>query len=130
MKGEEEEVDEEEEEEEEDYDHNGDDSTYTITHNADGTTTTYRPLQYTRITSIVDEGRVLAERDQIEIVVEILILQLDQVQLGRIAQRVSQQIRELTGQQQTVQPAATESNFSNFFDTRSFSSGSEGEEEN
>jgi hypothetical protein len=100
---------------------------YTITHNADGTTTTYRPLQYTRITSIVDEGRVLAERDQIEVVVEILIQQLDQVQLGRIAQRVSHQIRELTGQQQTVQPAVTESNF---FNTRSFSSGSEGEEEN
>ena len=129
MKGEEEEVDEEEEEEEEEeeYDHHGDDNTYTITHNADGTTTTYRPLQYTRITSIVDEGRVLAERDQIEVVVEILIQQLDQVQLGRIAQRVSHQIRELTGQQQTVQPAVTESNF---FNTRSFSSGSEGEEEN
>ena len=43
MKGEEEEVDEEEEEEEEEeeYDHHGDDNTYTITHNADGTTTTY-----------------------------------------------------------------------------------------
>ena len=126
MKGEVEEVDQEEEEEVE-YDHDDDDSTYTITHDADGTTTTYRPLQYTRITSIVDEGRVLAERDQIEVVVEILIQQLDLVQLGRIAQRVSHQIRELTGQQQTVQPAVTESNF---FNTRSFSSGSEGEEEN
>ena len=122
MKGEEEEVDEEEEEEEEEeeYDH-GDDNTYTITHNADGTTTTYRPLQYTRITSIVDEGRVLAERDQIEVVVEILIQQLDQVQLH------GENSPACVRQQQTAQPAVTESNF---FNTRSFSSGSEGEEEN
>ena len=71
---------------------------------------------------------VLAERDHIELLVDILIQRLDQDQLGRTAQRVSQQIREVTGQQHNVQPAVTEP--SRFFNPNgSFSSGSEGEEE-
>ena len=128
-----EEVEEEEEEEEEEdevvhYNHDGDDDVYTITHNADGTITTYFPPQFTLITSYVAEGMVLAERDHIELLVEILIQRLDQDQLGRTAQRVSQQIREVTGQQHNVQPAVTEP--SRFFNpTDSFSSCSEGEDE-
>ena len=92
----------------------------------------------------MEEGRFLAERDQIELLVEILILQLDQVQLGRTAQRVSQQIREVTGQQHNVQTAVMEPSgeaqveeVANvvrprprpFFNTTSFSSCSEGEDE-
>ena len=127
----EEEEDEEEEEEEEEevhYNQDGDDDVYTITHNADGTITTYFPPQFTLITSYVAEGMVLAERDHIELLVDILIQRLDQDQLGRTAQRVSQQIREVTGQQHNVQPAVTDP--CRFFNPNgSFSSGSEGEEE-
>jgi hypothetical protein len=111
----------------EEYEYGEDDRTFTITFDADGTTTTYRPLEFTCITQVVDEGRVVAKRDQMEGLVEVLIPLLDLVQLGRIAQLVSHQIRELTGQQHTVQPAVTKP--SSFFNTVSFSSGSEGEEE-
>ena len=112
---------------EEEYEHGEEDRTFRITYNSDSTITTYRPPQFTRINQVVNEEIVIAESDQMEGLVDVLIPLLDLVQLGRISRLVTQRIRELTGQQHTVQPAVTEP--SNFFNTTSFSSGSEGEEE-
>ncbi len=123
MQHEEEEV--EHEEEEVEYEH--DDNTFTITYDAEGTITTHHPLQFNRITQSVVEGRYVAESDQIEGLVEIMVRLLSLEQLGRTAQCVTLRIRHLTGQQHTVQPAVAE-NF-NFFSTTSFSSDSEREEE-
>ena len=117
-------AEEEEREEVVNYDGN-DDTTFTIRHAADGTTVMDRPVGYTRITQVVENGRNLTENKQMEELVNNLLPLLPLDQLERVAERVHQEI-EQRAQQAVADQVGTNTNF---FSTTSFSSGSEGEEE-
>ena len=111
-------------EEEEDYESSDDDTTFTITLAADGTTMMDRPEGFTRITQITERGRDLTESEQLEELVLHVVPFLDLNQMERLASGVARHVSEL--REQAVVRAQHNSNF---FNTTSFSSGSEGEEE-
>ena len=134
-----EEREEEEEEEEEVVNYEGnDDLTFTITHTDYHTIETDRPQGFSRITQVVESGRILTEDEQMEELVTILIPLLPLDRLVRVAERVQQE-REHRAQQTVMEPSGeaqveevatvVRPRPRSFFNTTSFSSGSEGEEE-
>ena len=83
-----------------------------------------RPEGFTRITQITERGRDLTESEQLEELVLHVVPFLDLNQMERLASGVARHVSEL--REQAVVRAQHNSNF---FNTTSFSSGSEGEEE-
>ena len=105
--------------------------TFSVILGADGTTTTYRPEAFTRITQTMESGRVQTEEEQMEKLAKLFVPLLDIEHLERLQYSVTAQIQHLRSQQPAavvpvVIPAVVRRPFR--FNT-TFSSGSEGEEE-
>lgn len=100
-----------------------DESTFTITHGADGTTTMHQPEVFTRITQSVERGRILSEREQMEELVRLVLPSLDLEQLESILAHLARHVLELR-----EHAAMMTQRDNHFFSTTTFSSDSEDDE--
>ena len=115
-------------------------TTLTITHAADGTTTTHNPEGFTRITQVVERGRNLTQSEQLGALVQHVIPLLNLSQLEDLAARATSRVNvlraraaereraEMRARSRSPRKRRLADITSGFRFSTSFSSGSEGEE--